>query len=73
MMISEIEALASREGMDAQMGDLYLIMGKAYKRMKDEKKARELGEKALRFLTYYAGFDSDRTEMALRFVEGLGT
>ena len=72
MIISEIEALASREGMNAQMGDLYLIMGRVDKRVGNGKNARELGEKVLRLLTYYAGCDSDRTERALRFIEGLG-
>ena len=67
----EVEALAGKEGLAAQMGDFYSIIAEIYLSMGDTRRAKENGERAVKILRQYAGFDNDRTEIAVEFLRRL--
>jgi hypothetical protein len=68
---AEVEDLVGKEGMVAQIGDLYGIIADVYLAMGDLGLAGSYGELAVELLRHYAGFDSARTQRALVFMEGL--
>ncbi|KAK3986343.1 hypothetical protein QBC44DRAFT_140287 [Cladorrhinum sp. PSN332] len=69
--IREVEELAEKEGMTAQIGDLYGIIANIFLEIGDSERAREYGETAVRNLRWYAGFDSERAVGAMEFRERL--
>ena len=68
---AEVEVLVGKEGMVAQIGDLYGIIADVYLAMGDLGLAGIYGELAVELLRHYAGFDSARTQRALGFMEAL--
>ncbi|KAH9899047.1 SET domain-containing protein [Xylariomycetidae sp. FL2044] len=69
--IVEITELCVREGITAQLGDFYNIISDIYLDMGDVGLARKYGEMAVKELRYYAGYDHERTEKAMLFLETL--
>ncbi|KAK4161208.1 N-lysine methyltransferase SMYD2 [Cladorrhinum sp. PSN259] len=69
--IKEVEELAHKEGMTAQIGDLYGIIANIFLEIGEPEKAREYSRIAVRNLRWYAGFDSERAEDAMAFRDKL--
>ncbi|KAI5867510.1 hypothetical protein GGS23DRAFT_548710 [Durotheca rogersii] len=70
--VDEILALCDREGLAAQVGDVYAIVADVYAAMGDLPLARRYGERAVAELTHYAGHDHERTRNAVAFLAKLG-
>ncbi|KAI1081751.1 SET domain-containing protein [Whalleya microplaca] len=69
--IIEILDLCEKEGITAQVGDLYSIIAETYSSMKDLDMAKKYGKLAVEELRHYAGHDHERTERALSVLNGL--
>jgi hypothetical protein len=69
--LAEVEHLVDKEGMTAQIGDFYSIVADLYFTMGDMKLARDYGELALELVRHYAGYDNDRSEQAVGFLDKL--
>ncbi|KAK4224916.1 N-lysine methyltransferase SMYD2 [Podospora fimiseda] len=63
--LRDIEGLAEKEGMTAQIGDLYGIVANIFVEMGEMKLARKYANVAVKNLKWYAGFDSERAVGAI--------
>lgn len=70
-IMEETLALMDHEGMEAQRGDIYAIAAQVLLDMGDQDGAIYYGHMAVEALGEYAGMDSERTEEAVVFLDGL--
>ncbi|ELQ32885.1 hypothetical protein M0657_007004 [Pyricularia oryzae] len=70
-IMQETLALMDHEGMEAQRGDIYAIAAQVLLDMGDRDGAIYYGHMAVEALGEYAGMDSERTEEAVVFLDGL--
>lgn len=72
-MITEIEELADKEGLTAQIGDLCLMISDVWLRMGDVHMAREFAKKSVKLKRHFAGIDNERTVIARAKLERIGS
>ncbi|KAK0707810.1 hypothetical protein B0H67DRAFT_647952 [Lasiosphaeris hirsuta] len=69
--MAELQDLAKKEGLAAQIGDLHTIFADICSDMGDSRRAREHAALALSLLRHFAGWDHDRTQLAAGLVARL--
>ncbi|KAI1503458.1 hypothetical protein F5X99DRAFT_417223 [Biscogniauxia marginata] len=69
--VLKILELCHDEGLEAQIGEFYMIIADIYFSVGDLDSAKSYGELAVKELRYYAGYDNERTTRAIMFLEGL--